>query len=85
MQAAMAEQVLEDVPTTGVPDEEECVTDRAPAGAPAPDEPPMRPGDPTLEQLLSRAEAMGLAGPHFLQYADRRWGRGWKINPRCCR
>ena len=81
MQAAMAEQVLEGTPTTGVPDEAEGVTDHAPARASAPDEPTMRPGNPTLEQLLSRAEAMGIAGPHFLQYADCCWGRGWKINP----
>lgn len=41
----------------------------------------MRPGNPTLEQLLSRAEVMGIEGQRFQQYADRRWGRGWKINP----
>lgn len=42
---------------------------------------PVRPGHPTLEQLLARAQAMGLAPERFKTYADRRWGRGWRINP----
>lgn len=41
----------------------------------------MRPGHPTLEQLLHRVEAMGVDRERFLRYADGRWGRGWKINP----
>ncbi|MEO3714100.1 hypothetical protein [Roseateles flavus] len=42
---------------------------------------PLRPGHPTLEQLLRRAGAMGLEPGRFQRYADWRWGRGWKINP----
>jgi len=43
-------------------------------------ESPMRPGCPTLEQVLARAEAMGLNTERFQEYAQRRWGSGWKIN-----
>lgn len=80
MQAAMAEQVLEGAPMNNA--QAETVPDaEGEALPPTPDEPPMRPGNPTLEQLLGRAEAMGIAGERLLHYADRRWGRGWKINP----
>lgn len=80
MQAAMAEQVLEGAPMNNA--REETVLDEEGETLPsAPDEPPMRPGNPTLEQLLDRAEAMGIAGERLLHYADWRWGRGWKINP----
>ena len=41
----------------------------------------MRPGHPTVEQLLHRVEAMGVDRERFQRYADGRWGRGWKINP----
>lgn len=40
----------------------------------------MRPGHPTLEQLLHRVEAMGVDRESFQSYADERWGRGWKVN-----
>ena len=40
-----------------------------------------RPGRPTLEQLLERAQAMGVPRERYAAYADRRWGRGWRINP----
>lgn len=46
------------------------------------DETPPRPGHPTLEQLLVRVQAMGLAPDRYKAYADRRWGRGWRVNPR---
>lgn len=39
------------------------------------------PGRPTLEQLLDRAQAMGIPRERYAAYADRRWGRGWRINP----
>ncbi|WP_230976357.1 recombination directionality factor [Pseudothauera nasutitermitis] len=81
MQAAMAEQVLEGVPMPGATEDGASVTDRAPPMAPEPDEVPMRPGNPTLEQVLGRAEAMGIAGARFQRFAERRWGQGWKINP----
>lgn len=41
----------------------------------------LRPGHPTLEQLMVRVGAMGVAPDRYKSYADRRWGRGWKINP----
>ncbi len=81
MQANLAEQVLEDVAASHpVEGPEELIAGAAKAAAEAA-ETPMRPGHPTLEQLLGRAEAMGLDAERFQQYADRRWGRGWKINP----
>ena len=77
MQAAMAGQVLEGVPMNDVQKGSGEEGDALPQ---APDEPSVRPGNPTLEQLLGRAEAMGIAGEDFQHYADQRWGRGWKIN-----
>lgn len=44
-------------------------------------EAPARPGHPTLEQLLVRVRAMGIEAQRYLNYADRRWGRGWRISP----
>lgn len=79
MQASLAEQVLEGVPAGHPAAADEPVEgDAKPAVEEAA---PLRPGHPTLEQLLGRAEAMGLDAERFQQYADRRWGRGWKINP----
>ncbi len=37
-------------------------------------------GQPTLEQLLARVQAGGIAPDLYQAYADRRWGTGWKIN-----
>ena len=37
-------------------------------------------GQPTLEQLLARVQAGGIAQDLYQAYADRRWGTGWKIN-----
>lgn len=80
MQASRAEQVLEGVVATHpVEEPDKPVAGAAKAAAEAV-ETPMRPGNPTLVQLLGRAEAMGLDARRFQQYADRRWGRGWKIN-----
>lgn len=45
------------------------------------DEAAQRPGRPTLEQLLERAQAMGVPRERYAAYADRRWGRGWRVNP----
>lgn len=42
---------------------------------------PPRPGHPTLAQLMARVRAVGLAAERYQAYADRRWGRGWRINP----
>jgi hypothetical protein len=42
--------------------------------------PPLREGNPSFEQLMARAQAYGIAPERYQTYADRRWGRGWKIN-----
>lgn len=78
MQASLAEQVLE-----GVPAGHSAAVDKPVEGdaKSVEESAPMLPGHPTLEQVLGRAEAMGLDAERFQQYADRRWGRGWKINP----
>ncbi len=36
---------------------------------------------PTLEQVLARVQALGVAGASFMAYANQRWGRAWRINP----
>src|SRR5574338_37272 len=38
-------------------------------------------GHPSLEQLMARVQAYRIAPERYQTYADRRWGRGWKINP----
>jgi hypothetical protein len=38
-------------------------------------------GHPSFEQLMARVQAYGIAPERYQAYADRRWGRGWKINP----
>lgn len=43
--------------------------------------PPVREGRPSFEQLVARAQAYGIVPERYQAYADRRWGRGWKINP----
>ena len=48
---------------------------------PASVEAPLRAGHPTLEQLMARVQAGGIAPDLYQTYADRRWGTGWKINP----
>ncbi len=45
------------------------------------EEPPPRDGRPSFEQLMVRVQAYGIAPEQYQAYADRRWGRGWKINP----
>ena len=37
-------------------------------------------GHPTLEQLMARVQACGIAPDLYQAYADLRWGTGWKIN-----
>jgi hypothetical protein len=39
------------------------------------------PGRPTLEQVLARVRGIGLPVERYQAYADRRWGRGWRVNP----
>ena len=43
--------------------------------------PPLREGRPSFEQLMARVQAYGIVPERYQAYADRRWGRGWKINP----
>ncbi len=43
--------------------------------------PPLREGGPSFEQLMARVQAYGIVPERYQAYADRRWGRGWKINP----
>ncbi|MFY9329527.1 MAG: hypothetical protein WAO76_16140 [Georgfuchsia sp.] len=45
------------------------------------EQPPSRDGSPSFEQLMIRVQAYGIAPEQYQSYADRRWGRGWKINP----
>ncbi len=45
------------------------------------EEPPLRDGRPSFEQLMARVQAYGIVPERYQTYADRRWGRGWKINP----
>ncbi|MDI9689782.1 hypothetical protein [Burkholderia cenocepacia] len=82
MQASFAEQVLEGAaPRADVGEGPAAEAVEAQPGHAGQEEPPMRPGHPTLEQLLHRVEAMGVDRESFQRYADGRWGRGWKINP----
>ncbi len=53
----------------------------APAAGHVAPEQPARHGRPSLEELLSRAQACGIDPPRYTAYADLRWGPGWKINP----
>lgn len=86
--ARLATQILEgDEPgdhgstATTLPDNDVVKANPRAGDGPALDEAPVRPGAPTLEQLIGRAQAMGLAPEQYKAYADRRWGRGWRINP----
>lgn len=36
---------------------------------------------PSLDAVLARAQAYGIAAERFEDYARRRWGAGWKLNP----
>ena len=51
------------------------------ADATSAEEPPLRDGRPSFEQLMARVQAYGIVPEQYQAYADRRWGRGWKINP----
>ena len=51
------------------------------ADAASAEAPPLRDGRPSFEQLMARVQAYGIVPKQYQAYADRRWGRGWKINP----
>lgn len=85
VQAQFARHVLEgptDDPALGA-----AAGSEADGGGAVPDfvdipaQPPMRPGSPTLEQVLLRAQAYGITAQRYKAYADHRWGAGWKVNP----
>ncbi len=52
-----------------------------PSGAGLTDEALQRDAPPSFEQLMRRVKAYGFAPDRYQAYADRRWGRGWKLNP----
>src|SRR5215813_6366259 len=38
-------------------------------------------GQPTLEQIFDAATEFGITRERYEAYADKLWGRGWKLNP----
>jgi hypothetical protein len=38
-------------------------------------------GEPTLDKVLALAGGHGVSAADFENYAARRWGPGWKLNP----
>lgn len=85
VQAQLATQVLQGGPAAGsfeplqpeAPDIQAVPEAEAASG----EAPPRCEGRPSFEQLMARAQAYGIAPERYQTYADRRWGRGWKINP----
>src|SRR5574338_349650 len=83
VQAQLASQLLQGEPSAtrrdlspDAPESPLAATEQAP-----PAEEPLRDGCPTLEQLMARAQAYGIVPEQYQAYTDRRWGRGWKLNP----
>lgn len=84
VQAQLATQVLDGAPTwEGAGADVDADVDAVVASviAEAPKDAPVHDGDLTLEHLLARAQAYGIAADQYQAYADRRWGRGWRLNP----
>lgn len=80
VQAQLATQVLDGAPTwEGAGADVDAVVETVIADAPK--DIPVHDGDLTLEHLLVRAQAYGIAAEQYQAYADRRWGRGWRLNP----
>ncbi|MEO8154660.1 MAG: hypothetical protein ABI605_16435 [Rhizobacter sp.] len=83
VQAQFAAQVLEGPTAAGPvtrgarPDSVDCAPAVAETSAA---DSPTRDGHPTLAQLLVRAVDIGLDPARYEAYADRRWGKGWKLN-----
>lgn len=42
----------------------------------------MKEGEPTLDQLLALVQGYGIEPQLYGRYADQRWGKGWRLNPR---
>lgn len=77
-QAQLASRVLEAVPEPPTAFGE--AADGA-ASDPGVDDSSSATQRPTLAQVLARAQAMGVVPTRYTAYADRRWGRGWRVNP----
>lgn len=82
VQAQLASQILEgDRPTAlGGSSRPDDAGHPVQASSPPAAE-PLQAGPPTFEQLVARVQAYGIAPEQYQAYADRRWGRGWKLNP----
>lgn len=82
VQAQLASQILEgDRPAaSGRSSRPDDTGHPAPATCPPATE-PLQAGPPAFEQLMARVQAYGIAPEQYQAYADRRWGRGWKLNP----
>lgn len=84
-QAEVATQILEGrAPAPSVspptPAETAPISESVP-----PSTPPVLASDaasPSLEAVLAAAENAGIARARYEAYASRRWGMGWKLNPR---
>ena len=66
-------------PNQGValcPDTASGGTPHGPGGAPS----ARSNGSPSLEVVIQGAQAFGIDGARYEDYADRRWGSGWKLN-----
>lgn len=83
VQARLASQILQGEPPVACGDPSSDFPELPPAPGEQPQlaEEPLRNGSPTLEQLMVRARAYGIEPEHYQAYTDRRWGRGWKLNP----
>ena len=80
VQAQLATQVLDGVATwEAVGADLDAVVETVIVDAPK--DIPVHDGDLTLEHILARAQAYGIAAEQYQAYADRRWGRGWRLNP----
>lgn len=78
--AQLASQLLEGEPALDAQDRPIPV-DVVPVER-TPPAPVMQEGEPTLDQLLAQAQDYGIEPQLYGRYADQRWGRGWRLNPR---
>ncbi len=82
--AQLATQVLQGGPADSAGSLQQDAADveaMTAADAASAEDPPLREGRPSFEQLMARVQAYGIVPERYQTYADRRWGRGWKINP----
>ena len=77
VQAQLATQVLEgEAPAPADP-----AAERMPTSEDTHDVSVAHEAEPSLERLLTQAQARGIDPARYQAYADRRWGSGWKLNP----